>query len=193
MKKSRVQPRPIDHLFAYGLDAAIIDALKARGVTTIDDLDRLGMDNWPGVVALEVRAIAVARQRLKEAQDEAERPVGVRAVAVEAAELIRPRGTLRPRAMNRTERDYAGILNARRCAREIAWFAYEAVKLRLADDTYYTPDFLVMLTSGEFQCHEVKGFMRDDAWVKLKVAAEQLPIPFFLAKRKGKGWSVEAV
>lgn len=96
--------------------------------------------------------------------------------------------------MNKTEAAYSKVLEARQQAGEVAWFKFEATKLRLADNTFYSPDFTVMLASGELQQHEVKGFMHDDANVKIKVAASLYPFRFFVirtrAKKDGGGWSM---
>ncbi len=97
--------------------------------------------------------------------------------------------------MNKTEAAYADHLELLRRAGEILWFAYECLKYRLADNTYFTPDFAVMLASGELQAHEVKGHWEDDARVKIKVAAERFPIQFIamkpLPKKLGGGWQRE--
>lgn len=99
-------------------------------------------------------------------------------------------------SMNKTETLYAERLNAMRHHGEIVWQKFEAVKLRLADNTFYSPDFAVMAADGVMEMHEVKGFWQDDAKVKIKVAAAQYPFRFFAVyapKRKGDDWRVEAV
>lgn len=73
--------------------------------------------------------------------------------------------------MNQWETDYAGRLEMQRIAGEIDWWSFEPMRLRLAKATGYTPDFIVV-SQGRISAHEVKGFWRDDARVKLKVAAE---------------------
>lgn len=98
--------------------------------------------------------------------------------------------------MNKTEAAYeASVLEPGIMSGEIAWYRFEGVKLRLADNTFYTPDFAVMLTSGLLQMREVKGFWTDDARVKIKVAAEQYPFEFLAVrarpKGQGGGWAVE--
>jgi len=100
-------------------------------------------------------------------------------------------GRLKVGAMNKTEAAYAATLDQRRMAGEVAWFKFEGIKLRLADNTFLTVDFAVMLSDGTMEMHEVKGFMFDDANVKLKVAASMYPFVFKVI-RKGKGgtWSV---
>lgn len=104
-------------------------------------------------------------------------------------------GRLKTGQMNKTESEYCQLLELRKRAGEIAWYRFEGVKLRLADNTFYTPDFAVMLSTGEMEMHEVKGFWTDDARVKIKVAAEQYPFRFIAvkpkAKKAGGGWEVE--
>jgi hypothetical protein len=77
----------------------------------------------------------------------------------------------------------------------VAWFKFEGIKLRLADNTFYTPDFAVMLANGELELHEVKGFWQDDARVKIKIAADLYPMRFIAVraklKKEGGGWVVE--
>jgi len=93
--------------------------------------------------------------------------------------------------MNRLETQYAQHLALRRAAGEIEWFAYEAIKLRLAEKTFLTVDFFLMLGSGELEAHEVKGtHLEDDAAVKLKVAASIYPFRFVLVRAMGSGWSL---
>ncbi len=84
-------------------------------------------------------------------------------------------GRLKTGQMNKTESAYCQHLELRKHAGEVAWYRFEGIKLRLADNTFYTPDFAVMLTTGEMELHEVKGFWTDDARVKTKVAADQYP------------------
>ncbi len=105
--------------------------------------------------------------------------------------------------MNRWETEYAGVLDARRMMGGVVWWGFEAIKLRLADNTYYTPDFAVItnweapndIWVRELEFHEVKGFWRDDARVKIKVSAELFPFKFIavqkLKKSEGGGWKVE--
>jgi len=101
-------------------------------------------------------------------------------------------GTLEPASeMNKTEAAYDAHLWSLR-GRSIVWHKFEAVKLRLADTTFYSPDFAVQTISGQIEMHEVKGFWRDDARVKIKVAAALYPFRFLaVTKEKGGGWKVE--
>lgn len=106
-------------------------------------------------------------------------------------------GRLKPGQMNATEAAYAARLELMLRAGEIIWYKFEGVKLRLADNTFYTCDFFVMTKEFELQCHEVKGstfIFEDDAKVKIKVAAEMYPFRFFVAfsrsKNKGGGFDL---
>jgi hypothetical protein len=107
----------------------------------------------------------------------------------------RARGRHKPGVMNKTEAAYAAHLESERLCGEVEWFVFEAVTFKLAADTRYTPDFLVMMPMGFLECHEVKGFWQDDAKVKIKVAAAKFPFRFVAikarAKKDGGGWSVE--
>lgn len=97
--------------------------------------------------------------------------------------------------MNKMEAEYRLMLEARKRNGEILWYAYEGIKVRLADQTYYTPDFVVMANDFTLECHETKGFMREAAFVRIKVAAEMYPFKFVLIraipKKEGGGWKIE--
>lgn len=99
----------------------------------------------------------------------------------------RARTQPRPGVMNKLEARYATQLEARKRAGEIVWWAYEAITLKLAPHTRYTPDFAVITSDGAVEFHECKGFWRDDARVKIKVAAALFPWADFIAiDSKGK-------
>lgn len=101
-------------------------------------------------------------------------------------------GRLKQGKQNQTEAAYQRLLELAKAAGEIAWYRFEGIKFRLADNTFYTPDFIVMTATGLLEAHEVKGFWTDDARVKIKVAAEQYPVRF-VAVKKGRagGWDYE--
>lgn len=104
-------------------------------------------------------------------------------------------GRLKTGQMNKTEEAYAKYLQNLQHAGQVVWYKFEGVKLRLADNTFYSPDFAVMLASGEMEMHEVKGFWQDDARAKIKIAADLYPFRFVAvkvkAKKDGGGWAVE--
>lgn len=69
----------------------------------------------------------------------------------------------------------------------VAAWRFEAINLRLADATFYRPDFLVILKSGHIEFHETKGYWREDARVKIKVAASLYPWFTFVAIQEKNG------
>jgi hypothetical protein len=103
-----------------------------------------------------------------------------------------------PKGPNKWELAYIREeLEPRRLVGEISWYGFECIKLKLAGATFYTPDFAV-LRDGRLSFVEVKGFLRDDAGVKFKVAAAQFPCFRFTMLRKkkvsdGGGWEVMKV
>ena len=105
-------------------------------------------------------------------------------------------GRLKAGAMNKTEAAYDAHLAAMQHAGQIQWRKFEGLKLRLADNTFYTPDFAVMAADGVIECHEVKGFWQDDARAKIKVAADLYPFRFLAVrvktKKDGGGWAMES-
>lgn len=104
-------------------------------------------------------------------------------------------GRLKAGQLNKTEQSYANYLSTLQAVGGILWHKFEGIKLRLADNTFYTPDFFVMKPDGMLECHEVKGFWRDDARAKIKIAASIFPLKFIAlrarSKSNGGGWDIE--
>jgi hypothetical protein len=73
------------------------------------------------------------------------------------------------------EAAYHAWLSEQQHAGAILWHKFEALKLRLADNAFYTPDFMVLAADSRLELHEVKGFWQDDARVTIKVAASLYP------------------
>lgn len=124
----------------------------------------------------------------------------VAATPVEESELkmkpsILALGRMKTGQMNKTETEYAEHLQILKNCGEIAWYRFEGMKFRLADNTFYTPDFAVMRSDGRLEMHEVKGYWHDDARVKIKVASEMYPVEFLAIRKKtrceGLGWKIE--
>lgn len=93
--------------------------------------------------------------------------------------------------MNKTEAAYAEQLENLRIGGYLRWWKYGTLSLRLADRTWYRPDFLVEARGGQLEIHEVKGHWEDDARVKFKVAAELYPMfRFFAVRREGSAFVV---
>ena len=104
-------------------------------------------------------------------------------------------GRLRTGEMNKGEAAYAVELERQKASGEILWWKFEGLKLRLADNTFLTVDFAVMVKDGTLEMHEVKGHWADDARAKTKIAAAMYPFRFIAlrpeAKKRGGGWIVE--
>jgi hypothetical protein len=97
--------------------------------------------------------------------------------------------------MNGLERSFRDRLDAALHRRAISVYWREGIKLRLAGRTWYTPDFAVYTWADGFTLVEVKGYMREDAAVKIKVAATLFPYwKFLLVYRQDRtGWRVYEV
>lgn len=105
---------------------------------------------------------------------------------------MKSKGQTIPPVMNKLETRYYKYLDSRPDVLEVY---YEPFKLRLGKDwkTTYAPDFLIMKKDLTLEVHETKGFWRDDARVKIKVAANLYPIFKWVGVtlRKGKWWYEE--
>lgn len=78
--------------------------------------------------------------------------------------------------MNKTETRYAQLLDAKKHDGEILDWKFHVFRLRLADNTFYEPDFLVLGAGGQIEIHETKGsYTTDKGQLKVKLAAEVLP------------------
>jgi hypothetical protein len=103
--------------------------------------------------------------------------------------------------MNRTELAWANELESMRVAGVNLGWRFEAVRLRLGGTAFYTPDFLVVAVIGGhtyMELHEVKGFWREAALVRIKTAASAYPWFRFKVIRKkrkkdGGGFDVQTV
>lgn len=92
--------------------------------------------------------------------------------------------------LNKTEAEYLMYI---RCL-GFAWIGVQNITLKLGHDCRYTPDFVTVDKNGHLDVREVKGFFRDDAKVKIKVAARMFPWMTFQVVRKAKtGWEHQIV
>jgi len=92
--------------------------------------------------------------------------------------------------LNKTEKAYLAYLRVL----NPPYLGIQNITLKLADDTRYTCDFNWKNEDGRIVFDEVKGFMRDDAKVKIKVAARLYRFFTFRIVRKTKtGWDIEDV
>lgn len=91
--------------------------------------------------------------------------------------------------LNKLETAYLTFLRSQGCA----WIGIQSVTLKLASDCRLTPDFTV-LVNGELTFIDVKGFQREDALIKMKMAARSFPwASFEIVKRKNGEWIREMV
>ena len=93
--------------------------------------------------------------------------------------------------MNKLERRYADHLTLNQQAGHIIYWTFDSLKLRLAEKTFYTPDFLIMRPDDTLEIHEVKGHWEDDARVKIKVAATLFPFKFYAVTLEKGAWVFE--
>lgn len=95
--------------------------------------------------------------------------------------------------MNKTESAFAQVLDLKKREGEIEHWEFETIKLQLGDGAWYTPDFWVLMPDGEIHFYETKGFMREAANVRIKVAATKYPFRFFLIKFLRGRWDKEEI
>lgn len=104
-------------------------------------------------------------------------------------------GRLPAGTMNKTEARYDQHLTLMQRAGLILWHKFEAVKLRLANNTFLTVDFAVLRADSMFELHEVKGVWEEDSRAKIKIAADMYPFRFIavtaLPEKLGGGWQTE--
>lgn len=90
-----------------------------------------------------------------------------------------------PKFDSKLERLYWFHLQSRLKIGEIRRVDCHPEKLLLGEGAWYTPDFRVVALDGVIEHHECKGFMREAANVRLKVAASLHPFRFFLVRNTG--------
>lgn len=95
--------------------------------------------------------------------------------------------------MNKTEVRYADQLEAQKMAGSIRDWWFESMRLKIAHDCWYLPDYVVLNSDYEIELHEVKGHMRDDALVKLKAVADKYPFRVYVVKWVGGQWETKEV
>jgi hypothetical protein len=108
--------------------------------------------------------------------------------------------------MNKLEEAYAWYLENLKRGGDILYWEFEGIKLKLGNGAWYTPDFMVVKrillsalvtgspidtkpyyqhnTTDRIEFHEVKGFMREAANVRIKVAASKFTMMDFVIVRR---------
>lgn len=105
-------------------------------------------------------------------------------------------GRLPAGTMNGTEKAYAAHLELLKASGDIKYWKFEPASFKLARLTTYKPDFLIVRKDDMAIFDEVKGFMTDDANVKIKIAASMFPFQFRIVRKAGKAggmWSIQNV
>lgn len=108
-----------------------------------------------------------------------------------------------PGERNKIESEYEQHLELLKRGGLIEGYKFEAIKLKLADNTFYTPDFLVFAGDGVVELHDTKGTSRrkkadgskvavpwieEDAKLKLKLVAELFPFRVMAVFKTSEGW-----
>ena len=139
--------------------------------------------------------------------------VGKYAVEIVPTPSAKPRIRQNSEGLNKTEaafyehlkRTSAGTQDpANGYPQRVDVLAPQTMTLRLGNGVRYTPDFATVThahTVGNesaaqtLRFYEVKGYMRDDAAVKIKVAASLFPFWHFylVTKAKGGAWNIDPV
>jgi len=99
-------------------------------------------------------------------------------------------GRMKAGKMNKTEALYAQELERQKMAGEILAWWFEAINLRIGENCFYKPDFLVMMKSGLLELRETKGWMTDDALVKIRAVSEKYPFPIKVVKLVKGSWDI---
>jgi hypothetical protein len=109
----------------------------------------------------------------------------------------------KPGERNKLEAEYEAYLETLFKAGEIEGYEFEGIKLRLADKTWWTADFVVLDKEGFIELHDTKGtttkkrangskdkapWIEGDAAVKMKVVAEIWPFKVFAVYKVSGSW-----
>lgn len=133
--------------------------------------------------------VRVTPDELRVLQERIRRGKGEAATPCNPATVPRSRPAAALPYRSKLEASYADYLESQRVAGLIVAWAYEPIKIRLpARRCWYTVDFLVQTAMG-LEGHEVKGFPREEAMLKLKLAARAAWwLPLVLVQRRGRTW-----
>jgi hypothetical protein len=110
-------------------------------------------------------------------------------------------GRLPVGVMNQTEARFERHLAEHKLIGAVLWYKFEAIKLRLGDNTFLTVDFAIMHADRSIELCDVKGsksVFQEDAKAKMRIAASLYPLFRFTvayprSRRDGGGWVVEEV
>ncbi len=116
-----------------------------------------------------------------------------RVVTANVSALARASGHDPLSKLNKTERRFCARLDSYKARKLIRDFTTQAVTLHLAHDCRFTPDNAVIEADGTFTFYDVKGFEREDAVLKMRIAAERFPwfrFRMIVEDRKCDSWRV---
>lgn len=107
-------------------------------------------------------------------------------------------GMARRGRMNKLEAAYEReVLVIEKARGLIQDYWFECFKLQIAPGAWFTVDFFVLMANHTLQAREVKGFVREAAMVRIKVAAGKYPFDFFMCFKKkkhdGGGWLIKKI
>lgn len=93
--------------------------------------------------------------------------------------------------LNKTETAYHAYL---KCLGDV-WIGVQCITLKLANDCRLTCDFFALDKEGNLRAIDTKGgFWREDAKIKINVAARMYPwITFIVAHKEKNGWRHEII
>lgn len=105
------------------------------------------------------------------------------------------------RYKSKAEALYAAELDAQLRAGEIIGWEYEPWSMKLTEarvvgdktrpGVRYTPDFVIVTPINRLRIVEVKGFQREAAIARFKMASDKWPwFEWIMVRRKGAGWEV---
>src|SRR5690242_5268913 len=98
------------------------------------------------------------RLRARAAKQERELALMTHAARVYASDSPRSfRNAPKRGAMNKSEQLHSEHLDRLQAIGTVIEWRHGAISLRLADRTWYRPDFLVSMETGRLEIHEVKG------------------------------------
>lgn len=82
------------------------------------------------------------------------------------------------KSMNKLEARYGAYLETLKLAGEVLDYKFQALSLRLADNTFHRPDWYVMVKGGWEEIHETKGtgkgrpHFTEAGWLRFKLGRE---------------------
>lgn len=85
---------------------------------------------------------------------------------------------------NKLEAEYAAHLEAERQAGKIDHWWVKPFKVRLANNCTYEIDFMVQELDGSIRMDETKGFVREDALLKMKFFVQLYPFPLWMITKE---------